>query len=129
MAPENPSIVDVIHRAIHDAQELVREEIALMKAEARQEIGRLVSAGTLIAGAAVTGLIGLVFLLTALAWALSEGLEWPVWSGFLIVGATMFVVAGALAAAGRSRVRGMQRMPLTVATMKENAEWMRARTR
>jgi uncharacterized membrane protein YqjE len=128
MASEPQSVVDVIHRAIRDAHELVRDEIALAKAEAREEISRLTRAITLVAGAAASGVMGLVFLLTAVAWAVSEELEWPVWSGFLIVAVTMLILAGVLAAAGRARVRRTQRMPLTVETLKENAEWMRAHT-
>jgi hypothetical protein len=128
MAADNQSIVEVIQRAIHDAQALVRDEIALAKAEARQEINRIARGVMLVAAAALGGLIGLVFLLTAGAWAVSEGLEWPVWSGFLIVAATMLVLAAVLAVTGLSRMRSTPRMPLTVETLKENAEWMRART-
>ena len=72
--------------------------------------------------------ISLSFLLTALAWGLAEGLEWPVWSGFAIVAVLTLLLAAVLAAAGRARLGSEKRMPLTVETLKENMEWMRART-
>ena len=128
MATPDQSIVDVVRRAIHDAQELMRSEIALAKAEAREELSRLAGGAALLAAAAASVVIGLVFLLTAVAWGLSEGLAWPVWSGFAVVAVLMLVLSVILAVAGRSRIQSGARMPLTVETLKENVKWMRART-
>jgi peptidoglycan/LPS O-acetylase OafA/YrhL len=122
------SIADVVKSAIRDAQDLIRGEIALAKAEARAEVSRLSVGIALLAGAAFAAVIGTVFLMTTIAWAISEGLAWPVWAGFAIVTAVMLIAAGALAYAGRSRMRAERRMPHTVDTLKENMEWMRART-
>jgi hypothetical protein len=82
----------------------------------------------MVAAAAIAGVVGLVFLLTTVAWALSEGLGWPVWAGFGIVTALMLITAGALAYLGRARLGVDRHMPLTVDTVKENMQWMRART-
>jgi cytochrome c biogenesis protein CcdA len=128
MATTEPSIADVIKSAVHDAQALVRGEIALAKAEAREEVSRLGIGAALLAGAAFAALIAFVFLMTTIAWAISEGLAWPVWAGFGIVTLVMLIAAGALAYAGRSRMKVARRMPRTVDTLKENMEWMRART-
>jgi hypothetical protein len=40
----------------------------------------------------------------------------------------MLLVAGILAVMGRARLAAERRMPMTVDTLKENMEWMRART-
>ena len=128
MATQDTTIVDVIRSAIRDAQDLVRGEIALAKAEAREEVRRLGAGAAMLAGAALAGIIGLVFLLTTLAWGLSEGLGWPVWAGFGIVTVLMLIAAGALAFMGRARLGHERHMPLTVDTVKENMQWMRART-
>jgi hypothetical protein len=128
MATQDTSVVDVIRSAIHDAQDLVRGEIALAKAEARQEVRRLGAGAALLAGAALAGVLGLVFLMTTVAWALSEALGWPVWAGFAVVTAVMMLAAGALAYVGWARVSAERHMPLTVDTVKENMQWMRART-
>jgi uncharacterized membrane protein YqjE len=128
MAPNEPSIAEVIKSAVRDAQDLVRGEIALAKAEAREEVSRFGTGAALLAGAAVTAMIGIVLLMTTIAWAISEVLAWPVWSGFAIVTLLMLVVAAALAYVGKQRMTAARHMPRTVATMKENIEWMRART-
>lgn len=125
---DSSSITDVIKSAIQDAQELVRSEIALAKAEARQEVSRLSGGAALLAGAALAAVLGLVFLFTALAWAVSELLLWPAWAGFAIVTLVLFLAAGGLFYVGRSRMHADRRMPHTVDTMKENMQWMRART-
>jgi hypothetical protein len=122
------SIVDVIKSTIHDAQDLVRGEIALAKAELRQEVSRVGAGVAMLAAAAVFGVIALVFLLTALAWGIPAAFAWPAWAGFAIVGALVLLVAGVLGMMGRSRLAAEQRMPLTMETMKENMQWTRART-
>jgi hypothetical protein len=128
MATQDGSIVDVIKSALRDAQDLIRGEIALAKAEAREEVRRVGGGAALLAGAALAGVLGLVFLLTTLAWGLAEGLGWPVWAGFGVVTALMMIAAAALAYLGRARLGRERHMPLTVDTVKENMQWMRART-
>lgn len=122
------SIADVLKRALNDAQDLMRSEIALAKAEMRDEGRRLAGGAVLLGAAAVAGLLGVTLLLTAAAWAISTFLAWPVWAGFAVVAVTVLVIAGVLGVIGRSRLMGQPRMPRTMETMKENMEWMRART-
>lgn len=128
MPTQDQSIADVIKSAIHDAQELVRSEIALAKIEARDEARRLAAGVGLLAGAAFAAIVGVIFLLTAVAWAISELLAWPAWAGFGIVTLVVLLAAGVLAYVGRNRLRAERRMPHTVDTLKENMQWMRART-
>jgi hypothetical protein len=128
METQGTSILELMKSAIRDAQDLVRSEIALAKAEARDEVRQFGAGAALLAGAALAGVIGIVFLLTTLAWGLSEGLGWPVWAGFAIVTALTLVAAAAMAYLGRARMRRDRHMPLTVDTVKENMQWMRART-
>ncbi|MGE3705193.1 MAG: phage holin family protein, partial [Vicinamibacterales bacterium] len=85
MATHEPSIADAIRSAVRDAQDLVRSEIALAKAEVREEVGRLSQGAAYLAIAAVAGIIGLVFLMTTIAWGIAELLAWPAWAGFGIV--------------------------------------------
>ena len=128
MASYEPSIADVIKSALRDAQDLVRGEIALAKAEAREEIGRISMGVGLLAGAAIAAVLGLVFLMATIAWAISEVLAWPVWAGFGIVTVLALILAGILAYMGKSRLTAARHMPRTIDTLKENMEWMRART-
>jgi hypothetical protein len=128
MANQDPSIADVIKEALRDAQDLIRGELALAKAELREEASRLGRGAALLAAAAFAGALAVVFLLTSIAWGISAGLDWPVWAGFAIVTLLMLITAGVLGALGRKRLTADRHMPRTVDTMKENAKWMRART-
>jgi protein-S-isoprenylcysteine O-methyltransferase Ste14 len=121
------SIADVIRRTLHDAQDLIRGEIALAKAELRQEVRRVGVGMAALAGAAVAGVIGILFLLAAIAWAIPAVAGWPAWTGFAIVAGVVLVAAAVLAAMGKKRFNGERHMPLTVETLKENMEWTRAR--
>jgi hypothetical protein len=128
MALPDTGIVDVIRGALADAQDLMRSEIALAKAELRQEVGRLQVGVAAFAGAAVAAVVGIVMLLMTIAWAIAEGFGWPVWAGLGIVTVLTIVATIALAYVGKRRFAAHKPMPLTVDTMKENATWIRART-
>lgn len=122
------SIVDVLKSAVRDAQDLVRGEIALAKAELRAEVRQIAVAAVMLIAAAIMALIGLVFLCSTIAWGIAEGAGWPVWAGMGIVTLLALTGAAALAMMGRSRFAQQRHMPLTMETMKENARWMRPRT-
>jgi hypothetical protein len=122
------TIPELIAGALHDAQEMIRQEIAIARTEIREEANRLKSGVAALAGAAVAGLLALVFLLTTIAWGVAEGMSWPTWTGFAFVTFIVGVVAVILAVVGRARLATSQRMPKTVESLKENAEWLKART-
>src|SRR5215216_1194185 len=128
MAVQDPGIVDLIRAALTDAQALIASEIALAKAELRQEVSRLQVGVAAFAGAAVAAVVGVVLLLTTIAWAIAEGFGWPVSAGFGIVTVLTCVLAVALAYVGKRRFAAQKPMRLTVDTMKENATWIRTRT-
>jgi hypothetical protein len=128
MEARDQSIADVIKNAIRDAQDLVRSEVALAKAEARWEVRRLGVGAGLLAGAALAAVIAVIFLLTAIAWAIPEATGWPRWTGFGIVAAFLVVAAVVLGYIGKARITADRHMPRTVDTLKENIEWMRTRT-
>jgi high-affinity Fe2+/Pb2+ permease len=128
MAAQDQSIADLLKAAVADGQELVRSELALGKAELRQEMSRIQAGIGAFAGAAVAAIVAVVLLAATVAWGISEGLGWPVWAGFAIVTLLMMITAAALASVGRRRFSQQQAMPLTVDALKENAKWIRART-
>ena len=128
MAAQDQSIVDLLKTAMSDAQELIRSELALAKAEVRQEVSRIQVGFGAFAGAAIAAIVAVVLLAITVALGISEGFGWPVWVGFAIVTLLMMVTAAALAYLGRRRFSAQHAMPLTVDTLKENAKWIRART-
>ncbi len=124
----DPSIADLLKGTIRDFEELVHGEVALAKAELREEVRRAGSGAALLAAGAAGAVIAGVFLLTAAAWGIVALFDWPVWTGFALVGVVVGAIALALLSRGRKQLTTGRHMPLTVDTMKENLRWMRART-
>jgi uncharacterized membrane protein YqjE len=93
-----------IQEVSEKASLLVREEIALAKAELTEKIGGLVKGAAVGAAAGVFVLAGLIYFLHFLAlliWKLVDGGGTNYWIGYLIVALALFVfgvVAGFLAA-------------------------------
>ena len=93
--PRPSELGDAIQQVTEKAQLLVREEIALAKAEMTEKVAKLIRgivAGTV---AAVFALFGLIYLLHSLAWGawdiIEIGDEAP-WFGFLLVALLLFLL-------------------------------------
>lgn len=111
----------------HQMGELVGKEMQLARAELRDELTKGVKATASLSGAAVVGLVALVFLSSAAAWGLAEVMA-PGWA-FLIVGAAQLAVAGGLALIGRRQVAAIDPVPhQTLESLKEDARWAKNQT-
>jgi MFS family permease len=114
---------ELVKQLADQTSTLVRQEIGLAKAELTEKGKEAGKGAGLFAGAAVVGLLAAgaltAFLIMLLDGALAN------WLSALIVGVVFAAVAGALAAAGRSRVkRATPPVPeQTVETVKEDVEW------
>ncbi len=120
---------DLVKDLSEQASTLVRQELALAKAEMAEK-GRMAGAGAgMLAGAAVAGLLMLGALTAFLVLALDEGM--PAWLSALLVTALWGVVAGVLAYIGREKLKEMGK-PVpekTVESVKEDIEWLKHPTR
>lgn len=123
---DDQSIAGAIRSTIADAQDLVRGEIALAKAELREEVRRVAGGGAALGAAGVAAIVAVVFLLIAAALGLSSLLPAGSWAGFAIVGGVVLLVAVVLGMIGKKRFNGQRYLPLTQDTMKENMAWTRA---
>jgi len=124
-----PSVSTLLSGIVGDAQELVRKEIALARQEIREEINNAKDAGIkLVIAGAVLAVGGLLLVLT-LAQALAYFLNWPVWTGYGIVGVVLAAVGYILFSSAQKRMKQINPVPeKTVETMKENVEWIKDRT-
>ncbi len=102
--PDQPS--SELARAIQDvtekAQLLVREEIALAKAEMTDKVTTLIKGAIFGVVAGVFAVFSLIYLLNALSWGINDLLDvsTALWAGFLITGALILLfgaIAGLLA--------------------------------
>lgn len=99
MAPEsrqNAKLADAVQQVTEKAQILVREEVELARTELTEKLTKLGRGAVIAAAAGLFIVVGLLFLLNALAW-----LTWKLVSdagdtqfiGFLIVAILLFIVA------------------------------------
>ena len=94
---------------------LMQQELALAKAELRQSGSRAGKGIGLFAGAAVAGLLFLVFLRVSAWWGLGQyiGNEWSA----LVVAAVWVIVAVILALGGKKEMERIQGIPKTTETL------------
>jgi hypothetical protein len=78
--------------------------------------------------AVVVGLLALIMMLNTVAWGVVYAFDWPTWAGFAVIAVPLVIIAVALGMMGKSLLARDRYMPKSVDTLKENAEWIRART-
>ena len=108
-AEDGRSIGDLLSDVSGNLSTLMRQEVALAKAEVRQSGSRAGKGVGMFAGAAVGALLFLVFLSVSAWWGLGRFIGND-WSG-LVVALIWAAVAGALAMVGKKefeRIRGLQ---------------------
>lgn len=128
-AGDRRGFLDLLRDLAEGGSSLVRQEIALARLELRKLLGALGVGSAMVVGGGVLALVGLLAFLTGLV--LLPGAEWlrdRYWVGPLVA----FVITGALAAffaaRGRALLRPERILPdQTVATIKEDAQWLRRR--
>ena len=96
---------------------LVRQEIALAKAEATVEAKQAGKGAGMLAGAAVAGLLVLMFLSMALMWALGSVMHLG-WAA-LIVAVLWGIAAAVLGVMGKKHLDRMKGLPQTQETVQE----------
>lgn len=102
----------LVSDASTDLTNIVKGQIDLAKLEIKADVQKAGKGGAMLAVAGVFALFFLGFLLTAAAWGLSEGLDWPNWAGFLVVAVVLAAIAGFLALIGIKNVKKVQGKPV-----------------
>lgn len=91
--PTDGSLGETVQEVSERVSLLVREEIELAKAEVSQKVNRLIKGAVVGAAAGVFVVVGLLFLLHALAWGLAEVFS-HAWIGYLVTAGILFVLGG-----------------------------------
>jgi Putative Actinobacterial Holin-X, holin superfamily III len=103
-AETEQKLSDLVSSAAQDASALVRGEIALAKAEVREDVRQAATGGALFGAAAVLGVFALVMLCFAAAYGLHAtglGLAWC----WLIVAGAFLLLAGICGLVGLARFK------------------------
>jgi len=113
----NTSLGDLLGEVTSDLSTLMRQEIALAKAELTQSASRAGKGAGLLGGAGVAGLMVLSFISVALWWALGY-LMGNAWSA-VVVAILWAIIAAVLYTSGRKALKTVEGAPQTVDTLKE----------
>ncbi len=121
------SVGQLISEVTTDLSTLMRQELALAKAELKVEASKAGQGAGFLTGAAVAGYLTLLFLSIALWWGLGRVVTGHAWSA-LIVAVLWGIVAAVLASMGRKKLKEVQPTPQrTVETLKEVPDALKGR--
>jgi hypothetical protein len=109
--------IELTHQLGEQLSRLVREEIALAKAEMFASGRQAVLGGGLLSGAALAG--HTAWLAMAAAAVAGIAVVLPVWAAALIVGGALAVIAGILALLGRGRLRRATPLRMTAESVRK----------
>lgn len=115
---ERTSVGDLLGDISRDLSTLVRQELALARAELKQEASKAGKSAGLLGGAGFAGYMVLLFLSFAVWWALANVMD--VGLSALLVAVVWAVAGGVLYVTGRKRLREVNPVPeRTVDTLKQ----------
>jgi F0F1-type ATP synthase assembly protein I len=123
---DDRSIGELLSAVTSDLSTLMRQEVALAKAEVRKEASAAGKAAGMLAGAGLAALLLLIFVSLTLMFILDNvmAVEWAA----LIVAVIWGIIAAVLFSVGRKRMATVSPMPeRTVETIKEDVRWVQNR--
>ena len=115
---ERPSLGTLLSEITSDLSTLMRQEVALAKAEITQSAKTAGKGAGMLSGAAVAGHFVLLFLSLALMWGLGDLFDNLGWAA-VVVALLWAVVAAVLAMKGRSELKDVEGAPKTADTVKK----------
>jgi Putative Actinobacterial Holin-X, holin superfamily III len=125
---EADSIPALIRSVLTDTRDLIREEIALARAEIREEASAVQSVGMAFGAGALLAVIGAVPLCVALGGAIADLFDAPAWVGYGIVALVLGAGAYFFISSGRSRLASIRALPKTTESLRENMAWIRSKS-
>lgn len=114
---DNASLGELLGEVTRDLSTLMRQEVELAKAEAKQSATRAGKGAGMLGGAGVAGHFVLIFLSLALMFAL--GALMPLGWAAVIVAVIWGIIAAVLASIGRKELKQIKGLPQTGETLSE----------
>jgi len=122
--PANGTVTGLVSGIIDDAQTLVRQQIAMLKAEVREDFKQSKQAAEFGALGIVMLTVGMLGLVTALAYLLHEYYQFSMWASWGITGMLFTVLGGACAATSYLMLERFNPLPdKTFNALQENIAW------
>lgn len=125
-AADEPALGDLIRQLAQDSATLVRQEVALAKAEMRQNLKAAARDATMVAVGGVLALVGAMVLILFLVLLVGDALD-EYWLGALIVGLVFLAIGGFLAMKSLNSLKKDSLAPeQTIQTLKEDKQWVQS---
>jgi uncharacterized membrane protein YqjE len=122
---EDQSVGSLVGRMTTHLSDLMRQELALAKAEIRAEAQKAAKGAGMLAGAGFAAWMVAIFASVTLMWLLDNAMD--LWIAALVVTLLWGVVGAVLFVIGRNQLKQVSPMPeQTVESLKEDKEWLKA---
>lgn len=116
--PADASLSELVNDLSSQTSRLVRDEVALAKAELRSDVQHAGIGAGLFGGAGMFALLGVVTLIGSAVAGLALVVD--VWLAALIVALALFVVAGIAAVIGKKQIAGVGPPERTIESVKQD---------
>ncbi len=121
-----PALGDLLKQLATDSATLVRQEVALAKAEMRENLKSAARDATMVGVGGVVALVGALVLVAFLVILVGDALG-EYWLGALIVGVLFVGVGAFLAKKAMNRLQHDSLAPdETIRTLKEDKQWVQS---
>jgi len=121
----NTSVGELVGQVANDLSTLVRQELALAKAELREEAKKAGKGAGMLGGAGLAGYFLALFLSLTLMWGIGEMFDpdHP-WIGALVVAILWGIAAAVLYSVGKKKLAQVNPKPeQTIDSVKEDVRW------
>jgi len=123
--PEGQSVTALVTGILEDAQQLAKQQVALVRAEIKADFQRSVQAATLLAAGVLVLIPAVLLLCHKLVYLLHELAGFSLWASYGIVGGALALIGAVLVFLGVQRFRSFNPLPdQSVEAIKENVRWM-----
>jgi uncharacterized membrane protein YqjE len=120
---EEPALGDLFRQLAQDSATLIKQEMALARAEMQESIRSITRGAMMLAIGGGLLLIGLLALTAFLIVILGQALA-NYWLGALIVGVLYAAIGGALVVSGKNRLQAAELKPeQTIRSLQEDKRW------
>jgi len=120
-----PSLTGLVAGIINDAQELVKQQLALFKQEVKDDVRKTKEAALSLSVGLGILVMGGILLGLMLVHLLNDKLLLPLWSCYGIVGLVFAACGGALFYTGKRQFESFNPLPdQSVEALKENVRWI-----
>jgi len=119
------SVTQLVSGIVSDAQELIKQQLALFRTELKDDFRKTKEASILLAIGTVCAAVGAFLLLNMVVFVLHEAAGLSLWASYAIVGGLVAAVGAGLILTGLEKFKSFNPLPdQSVQALKENVQWI-----